>query len=206
MAKMGDVTRSAARQPLACVTITPSAFADTSPVRPDSPVAIGLRFISEAEMATADAEAAKRADREHPGARGSQGWEDAYNSAAMANVVAFGTCDPTDVATDWLVAQADAIPQTLRGEGVELLFREWQAFSAKYDPTRPQATTDDVDAVAVALADGVIYDLPPGTQKYALRLVAELRATLGIADEAAAPGPDEVEGDDDEQDAAAFAP
>ncbi len=72
-----------------------SCFADDWAGKPDSPICVGLRLLSEDDRRKARKTAEDQATEFHP--LGGDGWIECFNDAVKRQVAALAMCDPNDV-------------------------------------------------------------------------------------------------------------
>lgn len=164
MAAFAKIVKQA-RPPGRTLILEPWVFADDWSSKPSSPVCVGLRLMAEIHKSTARADAEKAADELHP-SRGVD-WIDAYNDAAMRQVVAMGICDPNDVDK---VAPILQLPQeqvkfALSTRGVKFLFEAIDRYEIEASPIGMPAEKRDCERLAQKLAAVDPYTLPLGLRR-----------------------------------------
>ncbi len=173
--------RSEPRKPPVTILLSPSAFADTWPGKPTSDVAVGLRFISEREIQTARAEAAKYAWQMHDIDADEEAREECFNDALMRWAVAYATCDPNDVTKPWLGdagAVEDAIGEALHSSGIRRLWDAYDAMQSERGAVSPEADDDELREIAGYLTAGVVDRMTTAQGKRARKLLGTCLDTL----------------------------
>jgi hypothetical protein len=122
------------RQPPDVVRVPPNAFSSTWSERPGEDVAIGLRFVPDADLEDARVEAYRRAERLFPEHDKSDSANDmfvaSFQDALMRWVIARGTCDPNDVTKPWYAWSETTddivVEVALTDHGAQLIFDAWE--------------------------------------------------------------------------------
>jgi hypothetical protein len=128
-----------------------SAFADVWSGKPAGDVAIGLRVLSEADVQTARAEAAKLAVELHP--EDGDDRIDAFNDALVRWAVARGTTDPNDVRRPYFEAAEDTVRDALTSHGALAVYEALERLTIETSPLEPPASNDDLHSLADVLRD-----------------------------------------------------
>ena len=146
------------RKPARVVTLPASCWARTWADRPLDDVPVGLRVPAEAELVQARAEGAQRCWRDHREEQDEQGRIERYNSFLMARVVARGTTDAEDATASYFGEYADdKVTEALTPSGIEFLYGEIDRLHIEESPIAPEATHDEVIALAEALRSGAAW-------------------------------------------------
>lgn len=183
--------------PLRVVVLPPSAFADDWPQKPSDEVAIGLRFLSQADVDAGRREAMREASgfyaelRDTPIPADPDASVDVHNDTLVMYAVARGTCDPNDVTKPYFVAAEDTVKIALTPEGARRIYDELVILTKGYSPGLPAASDADVRSLGNRLRRGAI-PLDDESRK----LIGYLLSKHG--------GLDEAEGDDEDDDVAVY--
>lgn len=173
---------AAVSKPAEVVTLSPEHFADTWPQKPAEAVQVGLRLVSEADLQTARAEAARRAwDRFPDEDLDEDERVDAYNAALTTWIVARATCKPDNANQPWIDMAQDNLPLALTTGGLLTLWHRVEGLVAERSPLSPEATEDDLVRLATAIQSGAAWssaDEP--TRKRARRLLHRALTLLAI--------------------------
>lgn len=141
------------------VNIPPNAFRSDWEDRPRETMCAGLRLIAHQDLQVARAQARERALRAVPNADASkphdlQAFIDAHNDALLAHIVSQALCDPNDVTSPWAPIKAapeDMVREYFTSDGLKLVFDEWERVRLSLDPTRREATDEEVAALPALL-------------------------------------------------------
>lgn len=151
---------AASRKPAAVVRLSPSAFADEWPDRPQNGVAVGLSLLSDRALETCVAEAEKADDRE---------------VAMLRWAVGLALCDVNDASKPYFEMQQDNLQHALRPDAIRHLYDELERATIEASPVRKPADDDDLIELARLLASGVIEHLS-APQALRLRKLAAFMA------------------------------
>ena len=171
------ILERAALPPLV-VEVPVTSWADTCLDKPTGPVEIGLRLISESEAASARSEAAKKAWRAHPLEADEDARVEAYNGALMAIALGRATCQADDINVafrEW-PCPADMIALAMTPAGIELLYGHLDTLTMAEAPSMPEASDDDIAAVATALLDGSAWTNVSGAHAHRIRRLLKVCA------------------------------
>lgn len=152
------------------VTLKPSEWAHDYEGRPDGSVAFGVRVITDADVQTARAEAAKLAIELHP--EDGEGRLEAYNDALLRWAVARGLCDPNDVTSPhpYLPLPEDMVRVAFPQTTIRRLFDEIERLQIETSQIFPEATDDELGELAELLSvDAPFGDLPEPRARRARR-------------------------------------
>jgi hypothetical protein len=192
---------SSPNKPFRHVTLSPNAFASDWSERPETDVAIGLRFVSVEDVETAQNIAVKRArDWIAPEGRvlDKRSFDEVRNDQLISILVARASCDPNDVGVPYFGAVADeVIRQRLTVTGIRRLWDEMCAMHVTCGVGMPQADDDEVKMLAAILARGsALEKAEPGVAHEIRRLAAYALEHLGPLDDGAATEDDSDEAED----------
>ncbi len=180
---MGSFTQIAAkrRAPGKTIVLPLAVFADEWDRRPDAPVCVGLRQMSEGDKTKARGEAERLADEVHP--RGGEGWVDCYNDALMRQVAALGICDPNDVKrpSEVLPFAEEEVRFALTGFGARFIFEELQRYEIEVSPLESEATDEEIARLIVLLEDHA-HALTGPHRRLLRAILEELDLDVGEAD------------------------
>lgn len=137
----------------ASVTLPPSAYADTwEGVKPQGPIVVGVRTLSEDEVEKCRAEAARIAYELHPerqrGDAADEVRREAYADALVRLAVARATCAPDDVARAYSEIPDDWARHALTADAVRRLWDALERLTIEASPTAPLATDADCAELA----------------------------------------------------------
>lgn len=153
--------------------MSPSAWASDWSGRPQQAVDIGLRFVSDADIQIARADAAKQAWLRHPLDEDVDNRTDAFNDALLRWVVARGTCKPSDSTIPWFRNDVDSAIVELSVGGAKFLFDAIETLALEHNPIAREATDEELDGLVVRVADGNAFaKLPIQRARQARRLLA----------------------------------
>jgi hypothetical protein len=163
------------------VRLPPSAWADDREDKPVSPVEIGLRLPSEADITNAKEEAVKALARLEGGDHEDK--VDYFNDALMRHLVASATCQPLNRTEHYFSMGADELAVRLTKDGLRRMYNELEALQASDNPGMPEAG-DEEFAHLVAMWDrGIAWDfMPPEEAKKVRRLIEYARQQMTEAE------------------------
>ena len=168
--------RKAAQKPARVVVISPAEFSDQADKRPETDIAVGLRRLSETSEQGAMVEAAKRARELWPEGSANEDLIAAANEALLCIVVARSLCDPNDVSRGHSAfpAAEDTLPKMLTSRAIRRLWDEIELMAIETSPLQPEATDEQLEALAVDLLTKPqeLRLLGPAREKRVRRLLA----------------------------------
>lgn len=158
MAAFSSLVAAAKRPAARVVALPPDAYAGTwEGERPQTVQAVGLRTLSESDIETMRAEAARVAWEMHPDR---QGGADAaalrvaaYEDAEMRLAVARAACKPDDQTAPFHDLPDDWARHALTPAGVRLLWDELDRLTVETSPTMPEATPEECAELAALVVD-----------------------------------------------------
>lgn len=160
------------------VTLPPSAFSQNWPKRPQEPVRIGLRLVSESVADKARASAATSADRHYPAeSRDSQAYADHYNGVLIRAMLAEAMCQAHDASAPWFATMAaDMVGVALGDKGALRLWQGYSELRELLSPLLRLATEDDLADLSTRLASAdAIGQLHDGDRRLLARILDDLR-------------------------------
>lgn len=174
--------RAAKPEPAIVVAVEPGHFADTWPDKPAAPALVGLRLVSEADLQTARAEAAKRAWAHFPDEDLDEDERvDCFNDALAAWVIARAATQPDDATKPWLDMAHDNVQLALTSGGIAFLFDQIMALHTERSPLSPEASDADLVRLTAALTSGEAWAGATGqTARHARRLMRRAMDLLGV--------------------------
>lgn len=136
------------RAPGATLVVPVDSFADGYSQKPDGPICVGLRLLSEEDRRKVRHVAEEQAHELHP--RGGDGWIECYNDAAKRQVVALSMCDPNDVTkpSEFFPYAEDTVLVALTTRGTELIFGAVEQHEIDSSPLEQPATYETLKQLA----------------------------------------------------------
>lgn len=170
----------AGRRPSLVVRLEPGDFSDRWRNRPTVGIAVGLRFVSDAQEGQAREDAARFAANRYAEIGDSSAALAEYNDELMARLVGAALCDPNDLAKDPddLPFPEDMARSALRSSTIERLFRALERARVEFGAAIPIATDDDVERLAALLHAGALRLVPEHRASRARRFLAAALADL----------------------------
>lgn len=163
------------------VTVPPSGFAASYRKRPQHPVKVGLRLLSEKESLDALGHAARDADR--PDLK-EESWAEVYSAALMCHVLAVACCDPANVEQSYFRDVPNhEIQQAFTPTTIRALWQRYETLQIESSPLTPEADADEAAELARMLTDGGLAIVPRATKRLLHQALVELRAAIDAPDE-----------------------
>lgn len=198
------------RKPSHVVTLQPGAFADEWELKPQGPVAMGLRLLSEGDSESVTVAASQHIleryhdDQQRPTVEESV-LDEVYNARIMVYGVARAICEPDNALANHRLFP---FPETqieagaLTAETVKYLWEQLGLLRLKLSPIAPQASDAEAATLGALLGAGVLAKMPPGPGGAVRRLLAEADALLRkhLSNLPTAPRRLPVDEDEDEDD------
>ncbi len=142
--------------------------------RPPGDTEVGVRLPSEHDLVCIRAEADRKASELYPD--GGDGLVEAYNSLLMAGVVSAALCQPEDATARWWDEAHGDISTALTSPAIEALFWHVNKLLITDSPTVPEASLEEVAALAELLLAGEVWRMMDGAA--ARRVRRMLRACM----------------------------
>jgi hypothetical protein len=170
------------RTPGATLVLPLSCFADEWVGKPDAPVCVGLRLLSEEDRRKARHVAEQQATELHPA--GGDGWIECYNDAAKRQVAALGMCDPNDCTrpSELFPVAEDQVLGALTVSGTEFIFGAVEQLEIDSSPLEALATKETLARLAKLLP---LVDLSRLNGRLGRRISAMLDEVEGLVDASA---------------------
>lgn len=147
----------APKKPVAFVELPPALWADGRPSKPSSPVKVGLRLLPEAELERCRTIAANHAWREHQNEGDEANRIDCFNSRLIGLLMAEATCHPESTDRRFFEFADAKIFLDLTPDGIRYLWDHYEAFTVSHSPIAPEATDDELLALADAIVAGDVF-------------------------------------------------
>ncbi len=161
---------------LRVVQLQPSAFASDWPEKPVVAVSVGLRLISDADVETARAEAARRALDLHDQDGDEDNQADAFKDALLSWIVARGTCKPSNILLPWF-SHEDVPRDALTPAGKLYLYEALERLTVEESPLSRAATDEEIAGMPIATT---LAAATPGSALRFRRLIAHAIDTLSV--------------------------
>jgi hypothetical protein len=142
------------RAPDRVIEVSASAFASTWANKPDKPVKMGLRTLSEHQVEHAAAEAARKAWELHADEGDEDGRIDAYNNRLVGLAVAFATTHPENREEPYFTMAEDLVFHALTPQGMRFIYDALDLLTLETSPTAPEASDDELGIVGDGLVSG----------------------------------------------------
>ena len=128
-----------------------NVFADEFPMRPDAPVCVGLRLLSEDDRRKARKVAEDQATELHP--VGGDGWVECFNDAVKRQVAALAMCDPNDATKPTTVFPyaEDQVLTALTVHGTQFIFDAVEQHEIDASPLMERANDATLARLAALL-------------------------------------------------------
>lgn len=132
------------RAPGATLVLPLWVFADEWEHKPNAPVCVGLRLLSETDKSQARAEASRLATQLHP--EGGDNWVDAFNDQLQLAVSAVGMCDPNDVRKppELFPVAVDQVPNAFTSKGAGYVFQAIARYEVQASPIEVPAGAEEI--------------------------------------------------------------
>lgn len=142
MSTFREVLEAQSSIPERHVILKPNSFADDWQSRPKEDVALGLRRVSDADIQTARAEAAKFAIDMHDD---EEGRYEAFSDALMRWLIIRGTCDANDIRVNHPLfdGSEENVRNALTKEAIRYTWDHVDRFHAETGPLIPEASDED---------------------------------------------------------------
>ncbi len=173
------------KRPLEVFFLPPSAFSDDSPAKPNGPVEMGMRLVSELTGDTAMKMALSAAWLERDEFQEEPQRTQFVTSEIMTNVLARSLTDPRDRTKLYFHAAPEGqCRAALSSGGVAALWERLERLRIKHSPLSPEISDDQVAQLVSILSSGGLRSLSEPLQKRLRRLLHVVLADLlaGVED------------------------
>jgi len=194
MSTFAEVLTSRSRIPEQHVILKRDAFAEDWQGKPEVDFALGLRRVSDADIQTARAEAAKYAIEMHDDQLGRI---ESFNDALMRWIIIRGTCDANDSSLNAPIFEGsdENLRNALTSKAIRYLWDAVERFHIEHSPIVAEASDDEfLELIAYLKMPVILEKLSPGARKRFRKLVGFLLSELREVD------PDYKEPDEEEPD------
>lgn len=136
--------------PSATLVLPPNVFASEWPMRPNEPVCVGLRLLSEDDRRKARKVAEDQASELHST---SDNWIECFNDAVKRQVAALAMCDPNDVTkpSSLFPYAEDQVLGALTVSGTQYIFDAVEQHEIDMSPLEQAATQATLSRLAALL-------------------------------------------------------
>ncbi|NUO48727.1 MAG: hypothetical protein HOV80_07715 [Polyangiaceae bacterium] len=149
-----------------------STFDDEWANKPTEPVQMGMRLVGEKTLANAQIMAARAAREGHRDPEDAQQRSDLFNSEMMTNVLARALTHPNDRTRLYFETTPEELCRVaLSSTGVKALWARYERLALVSSPLSPEATDEEVTALANALVRGDLARRPSQLQRRLRRLL-----------------------------------
>jgi hypothetical protein len=154
-----------------------SAWSDDFEGKPEVPVSIGLRLVSEGDIERARAMAIQTAIASVPEPGDDR--TDALNGALMTNILARATCMSDDARESYFRMPEDMVAAAFTEDGIKLLWDAYLGMKRDACTFLPEATDDDLTMLAgMLLSEDAWTALPTAIAKRLRRTLFDVLETL----------------------------
>lgn len=139
------------------VEIHPSLYADNRPNKPSSPVRVGLRIVSEADIARARSVAESFANRQHRELGSREVWEECYNSHLIATLLFDAVVHPDNIERRWFERDSQ-VTLDLTSNGIQFLWDHYEMHRVATSTIAPEATDEELLELEDMILTGSLFD------------------------------------------------
>ncbi len=179
MSTFANARDAKSRVPEDHVILDITAFAADWKQKPQGEVALGLRRVSDGDLQTARAEAAKYATMMHDDR---EGQIESFNDGLMRWMIVRGTCDANDILLNNPIfdGSEENVRNALTSNAIRYVWDRIEQFHVAHSPLVEEATLEDLDELASRMRNPhPLEKMSPAVQKrfmkFAWFLLNELR-------------------------------
>lgn len=173
------------RKPPRTIAVEPSAFVDAWPDKPKTAIAVGLRLLSDQDIQTARAMAARYAQTlflgEDVDCTDPMSRVEAFNDGLMRWAIACGVTDPNNASIPFFAGGDDVVRLALTTQGIRFLWDHLERVALELSPLVQEATDLQLGELVVLLPR--LDRMKPEGARRARKLLAfvleELRSVQG---------------------------
>lgn len=139
------------------VEVDPSLWADGRPNKPTAPVQIGLRVVSEANVARARSVAEAFANQMHRDLTSQEVWIESYNSHLIATILFDAVVLPDNVEKQWFQRDSQ-VAMDLTTNGLQFLWDHYEMHRLATSKIAPEATDQEMAGLGDSLLAGDLFE------------------------------------------------
>jgi hypothetical protein len=139
------------------VEVDPSLWVEGRPNRPTAPVKLGLRIVSEADVARARSVAEAFVKQQHREAAFQELWIECYDSHLMAAILFEAVVHHDNVEKRWFLRDAQ-VAMDLTTKGIQFLWDHYEIYQITTSKIAPEATDVELVELADSLLAGNLFE------------------------------------------------
>lgn len=139
------------------VEVPPSLWTEGRPNKPTTPVRVGLRIVSEADVARARSVAESFANQMHRDLASQDVWVESYNSHLIATILFEAVVLPDNVEKRWF-ARDSQVALDLTTNGLRFLWDQYEIYQVSTSTIAPEATDGELVTLADSLLAGDLFE------------------------------------------------
>lgn len=139
------------------VEMDPSLWVEARPNRPTAPVKLGIRIVSEADVARARSVAEAFATRMHRDLASQEIWVESYNSHLMATILFDAVVHPDNIERRWFERDSQ-VTLDLTSNGIQFLWDHYEMHRVATSTIAPEATDEELLELEDMILTGSLFD------------------------------------------------
>jgi hypothetical protein len=139
------------------VEVPPTIWVAGRPNVPTTAVKLGLKIVSESEVARARSAAESFANKNHRDLASEEVWLEAFNSHLIATILFDAVVYPDNIERRWFQRDSQ-VAQDLTTSGLQLLWDHYEIYQIRTSTIAPEATDEQLMVMAEALLAGDLFD------------------------------------------------
>lgn len=139
------------------VEVEPSLWVEGRPNKPTTPVKVGIRIVSEADVARARSVAESFANKQHRELSSQDVWIESYNSHLIATILYDALVHPENVEKRWFERDS-LVTMNLTTNGLKFLWDHYEIYQVSTSTIAPEATDDELLELEDLILSGTLFD------------------------------------------------
>ncbi len=139
------------------VEVDPALWAENRPNKPSAPVRVGLRIVSEADVARARSVAESFANKQHRDLASQDVWLESYNSHLFAAILFDAVVHSDNADRRWFERDSQ-VTLDLTTNGLRFLWDHYEIYQISTSTIAPEATDEELLELEDMILTGSLFD------------------------------------------------
>ena len=139
------------------VEVDPALWAENRPNKPSTPVRVGLRIVSEADVARARSVAESFANKQHRDLTSQDVWLESYNSHLIAAILFDAVVHSDNADRRWFERDSQ-VTLDLTTNGLRFLWDHYEIYQISTSTIAPEATDEDLMTLEDLILSGTLFE------------------------------------------------
>lgn len=139
------------------IEVPPSCWVEGRPNAPTSAVKLGLKIVSESDVARARSAAESFANKNHRDLASEDVWLEAFNSHLIATILFDAVVYPDNIERRWFLRDSQ-VAQDLTTAGLQLLWDHYEIYQIRTSTIAPEATDEELMQLEDLILSGTLFE------------------------------------------------